>query len=37
MAGPTGLTARSPLAGNASTARALWELSEQLTDTKFPL
>jgi NAD(P)-dependent dehydrogenase (short-subunit alcohol dehydrogenase family) len=37
MAGPTGLSARSPLAGNAETADALWELSEQLTDTKFAL
>jgi NAD(P)-dependent dehydrogenase (short-subunit alcohol dehydrogenase family) len=37
MRGPTGLTARSPLASNAKTASALWELSEQLTDTKFPL
>ena len=37
MGGPTGLTARSPLASNAKTASALWELSEQLTDTKFPL
>jgi NAD(P)-dependent dehydrogenase (short-subunit alcohol dehydrogenase family) len=37
MRGPTGLTARSPLASNAKTAEALWELSEQLTDTKFPL
>jgi NAD(P)-dependent dehydrogenase (short-subunit alcohol dehydrogenase family) len=37
MAGPTGLSARSPLASNAETAGALWELSEQLTDTKFAL
>ena len=37
MRGPTSLTARSPLASNAATASALWELSEQLTDTKFPL
>jgi hypothetical protein len=37
MRGPTGLSARSPLAGNAHTAAALWDLSEQLTDTKFPL
>jgi NAD(P)-dependent dehydrogenase (short-subunit alcohol dehydrogenase family) len=36
MAGPTGLSARSPLAANARTARALWELSEQLTGTAFP-
>ncbi|MGE2688655.1 oxidoreductase [Mycolicibacterium pulveris] len=36
--GPTGATAfRSPLARNAKTAAALWELSEQLTDTKFGL
>jgi NAD(P)-dependent dehydrogenase (short-subunit alcohol dehydrogenase family) len=37
MRGPTGLTVRSPLAARAKTASALWELSEQLTDTKFPL
>ena len=38
MTGRTGPTAiRSPLARNARTATALWELSEQLTDTKFPL
>jgi NAD(P)-dependent dehydrogenase (short-subunit alcohol dehydrogenase family) len=37
MWGPTGPTAlRSPLARDAKTAAALWELSEQLTDTKFP-
>jgi NAD(P)-dependent dehydrogenase (short-subunit alcohol dehydrogenase family) len=36
--GPTGPTAlRSPLARDAKTAAALWELSEQLTDTKFAL
>jgi NAD(P)-dependent dehydrogenase (short-subunit alcohol dehydrogenase family) len=36
--GPTGPTPlRSPLARNAKTATALWELSEQLTDTKFAL
>ncbi|BBY45993.1 oxidoreductase [Mycolicibacterium celeriflavum] len=36
--GPTGPTAlRSPLARDARTATALWELSEQLTSTKFPL
>lgn len=36
--GPTGPTAfRSPLARDAKTAAALWELSEQLTDTKFGL
>jgi NAD(P)-dependent dehydrogenase (short-subunit alcohol dehydrogenase family) len=28
---------RSPLARDAKKATALWELSEQLTDTKFPL
>jgi NAD(P)-dependent dehydrogenase (short-subunit alcohol dehydrogenase family) len=37
MRGPTGLSPRSPLARNARTATALWELSEQLTDTKFAL
>ena len=37
MGGPTGLTARSPLARNAHTARALWDLSEQLTGTNFGL
>ena len=37
VAGPTGPTARSPLASNATTAAALWELSEQLTGTEFPL
>jgi NAD(P)-dependent dehydrogenase (short-subunit alcohol dehydrogenase family) len=37
MWGPTGPTPlRSPLARDAKTAAALWELSEQLTDTKFP-
>ncbi|WP_326545480.1 oxidoreductase [Mycolicibacterium sp. ND9-15] len=36
--GPTGPTSvRSPLARDAQMATALWELSEQLTDTKFPL
>jgi len=35
MTGPTGLSARSPLARNAKTAAALWDLSEQLTGTKF--
>lgn len=36
--GPTGSTPlRSPLARDAKKAAALWELSEQLTDTKFPL
>jgi hypothetical protein len=28
---------RSPLAKRDATAGALWELSERLTDTKFPL
>jgi NAD(P)-dependent dehydrogenase (short-subunit alcohol dehydrogenase family) len=38
MRGPTGPTPlRSPLARDAKKATALWELSEQLTDTKFPL
>jgi NAD(P)-dependent dehydrogenase (short-subunit alcohol dehydrogenase family) len=38
MHGPTGRTSfRSPLARNAETATALWELSEQLTDSKFGL
>ena len=37
MWGPTGPTPlRSPLARDAKKAAALWELSEQLTDTKFP-
>src|SRR5689334_13881505 len=35
--GPTGPTPlRTPLARDANKATALWELSEQLTDTKFP-
>jgi hypothetical protein len=37
MRGPTGNAIRSPLARNPKTAAALWELSEQLTDTKFAL
>ena len=37
MRGPSGPTGRSPLARNTKTAQALWELSEQLTDTKFSL
>jgi NAD(P)-dependent dehydrogenase (short-subunit alcohol dehydrogenase family) len=37
MRGPTGQNPRSPLASSASTARDLWELSEQLTGTGFPL
>jgi NAD(P)-dependent dehydrogenase (short-subunit alcohol dehydrogenase family) len=36
MRGPTGQVGRSPLARNAKSATALWELSEQLTDTVFP-
>ncbi len=35
--GRTQPVGRSPLARNAEKAAALWELSEQLTDTKFPL
>jgi NAD(P)-dependent dehydrogenase (short-subunit alcohol dehydrogenase family) len=37
MVGRTQLAPRSPLARSRSTAAALWELSTQLTDTKFPL
>ncbi len=37
MRGPTGQSTRSPLARDAKKATALWELSEQLTDTKFAL
>jgi NAD(P)-dependent dehydrogenase (short-subunit alcohol dehydrogenase family) len=37
MRGPTGPAWRTPLARDMRTAAALWELSEQLTDTKFPL
>ena len=37
MRGPTGPTFRSPLARDGKKAAALWELSEQLTDTKFAL
>ena len=38
MRGPTGPTGlRSPLARDAKKAAALWELSDQLTDTKFAL
>jgi NAD(P)-dependent dehydrogenase (short-subunit alcohol dehydrogenase family) len=38
MWGPTGPTPlRSPLARDGKKATALWELSEQLTDAKFPL
>ncbi|CAN5592919.1 oxidoreductase [soil metagenome] len=36
MRGPTGRVGRSPLARNAKTAAALWELSQQLTGTSFP-
>ncbi|CAN5146908.1 oxidoreductase [soil metagenome] len=35
--GPTQPVGRSPLARREKTAMALWELSEQLTDTRFPL
>lgn len=35
--GATGRSPRSPLARSASTAQALWDLSEQLTSTGFPL
>jgi NAD(P)-dependent dehydrogenase (short-subunit alcohol dehydrogenase family) len=35
--GRTQPVGRSPLARDAKKATALWELSEQLTDTKFPL
>jgi NAD(P)-dependent dehydrogenase (short-subunit alcohol dehydrogenase family) len=37
MRGPTGRHWRSPLARDTKKTKALWELSEQLTDTKFPL
>jgi NAD(P)-dependent dehydrogenase (short-subunit alcohol dehydrogenase family) len=37
MFGPTRPGGRSPLAKRDATAGALWELSERLTDTKFPL
>jgi NAD(P)-dependent dehydrogenase (short-subunit alcohol dehydrogenase family) len=37
IVGRTQPVARSPLARRAATASALWELSERLTDTKFPL
>lgn len=36
-AGPTQRVSRSRRAKSETTAAALWELSEQLTDTKFPL
>jgi NAD(P)-dependent dehydrogenase (short-subunit alcohol dehydrogenase family) len=37
MVGRTKPVGRSPLAKRDATAGALWELSERLTDTKFPL
>jgi hypothetical protein len=37
MRGPTGPSFRSPLARDPKKAAALWELSEQLTGTKFAL
>jgi NAD(P)-dependent dehydrogenase (short-subunit alcohol dehydrogenase family) len=37
MRGPTGRAARTPLARDEKTAKALWTLSEQLTSTEFPL
>jgi len=37
MFGRTKQVGRSPLAKRDGTAAALWELSERLTDTKFPL
>lgn len=37
MRGPTGPGHRSPLARDGKTATALWKLSEQLTNTEFPL
>jgi hypothetical protein len=37
MFGRTKPVGRSPLAKRDQTAAALWELSERLTDTKFPL
>jgi NAD(P)-dependent dehydrogenase (short-subunit alcohol dehydrogenase family) len=35
--GATGPSPRSPLASSAKTAQALWDLSEQLTDVRYPL
>ena len=35
--GPVSEVGRSPLARDATTARSLWTLSEQLTGTEFPL
>lgn len=37
MAGRSRPVGRSPLAKRGATANALWELSERLTETKFPL
>jgi NAD(P)-dependent dehydrogenase (short-subunit alcohol dehydrogenase family) len=37
MRGPTGPAWRTPLARDMTTAAALWELSEQLTGTRWPL
>ncbi|HEV7418632.1 MAG TPA: oxidoreductase [Mycobacterium sp.] len=37
MRGPTRRVGRSPLASSTKTATALWDLSEQLTGTKFAL
>jgi NAD(P)-dependent dehydrogenase (short-subunit alcohol dehydrogenase family) len=37
LRGATGQSPRSPLASSTSTATALWELSEQLTDVRYPL
>ncbi|UQX12156.1 oxidoreductase [Candidatus Mycobacterium methanotrophicum] len=37
MAGRSRPVGRSPLAKRAATANALWDLSERLTETKFPL
>jgi len=34
--GPIGPVGRSPLARDAATARKLWDLSEELTQTEFP-
>jgi NAD(P)-dependent dehydrogenase (short-subunit alcohol dehydrogenase family) len=37
LRGSTSQTPRSPLARSATTARKLWDLSEQLTDVRYPL
>jgi NAD(P)-dependent dehydrogenase (short-subunit alcohol dehydrogenase family) len=37
LRGATGQSPRSPLARSTSTAKALWGLSEQLTDVRYPL